>query len=76
VASLLLPLVVLFAFSLALGHAIGRRAILLPLVLGAGFGVLIAVNGGGDTALGFLVVWLIAAVAAGIAGARVGARYR
>ena len=75
-ASILLPLVVAFVVSMGAGMVAGRHAVLLPLGLGLAFGVLVALNGPGDTALGFLIVWVAAGVALGVWGALVGARVR
>ena len=71
-----MPLAVAFIVSMGAGMAAGRRAVFLPLGLGLAFGVLLAMNGPGDTALGFLIVWTIAGVAIGVWGALVGARMR
>jgi hypothetical protein len=75
-AGLLLPLVIAFVVSMGAGMVAGRRAVVLPAALGLGAGVLIAVNGSGDTDSLFLTVWLIAGVAIGVWGALVGARKR
>ena len=75
-ASVLLPLAFAFAVCLGAGMLAGRRAAALPVALGLGFGVLIALNGAGDTDDLFLIVWLIVGVALGVWGALVGARMR
>ena len=75
-ASVVLPWLVAFAVCAGLGLAFGRRAVAVPLVLGLAFGVLLAVNGAGDTALWFVIAWWLIGVGAGVAGARVGAAMR
>jgi hypothetical protein len=75
-ASIVVPVALLFALSLGLGMAVGRRAILFPILLGVAFGVLLAVGGTGDTDALFLIGLLLAGVAIGAWGALVGARVR
>jgi hypothetical protein len=75
-ASIVIPVAVLFAFSLALGMAVGRPAVLFPVIVGVGFGALLAVGGTGDTDALFLIGWLLVSVAIGAWGALVGARVR
>ena len=75
-ASIVVPVAVLFVLSLALGMAVGRGAVLFPLFLGAGCGVLLAAGGPGDTDPLFLIGWFLVAVAIAAWGALVGARVR
>jgi hypothetical protein len=72
-ASLLLSFAVAFGLFFSVARAVGRRWILgVPVLLGTVFFVLLAVNGPGDTALGFLVFWALIMVASAEAGAWVG----
>jgi hypothetical protein len=73
VASLLFSWAFAFVVFYFAARAVRRRWVLAaPVLLGAIFLVLLVVNGPGDTAVGFLVVWLVLMVGSAEAGAWIG----